>query len=139
MFIVNKFGPFERGQRNSNFVFHQISKHWKTIKALDLRSRAFISFLVFGNPDRKHSPTFMKLDICCISRSLDCVVWKEKYIIFGILYRQHNSPESFQSYLDEVLERISSNDETVHIMGDFNLSLFNVETFCKFTKDFLLS
>ena len=86
----------------------------------------------------KHSPTFIKLDICCFSRSLDCVAWKEKYIIFGTLYGQHNSPESFQSYLDEVLERISSNDKTVYIMGDFTISLFNVET-CKFTKDFLLS
>ena len=64
----------------------------------------------------KHSPTFMKLDICWFSRSLDCVAWKEKYIIFGTLYGQHNSPESFQSYLDEVLERISSNDKTVYIM-----------------------
>ena len=36
----------------------------------------------------------------------------------GIIYRQHDSPDSFQSYLDEVLERISSNDKTVHVMGD---------------------
>ena len=43
---------------------------------------------------------------------------KKKNIICGIIYRQHDSPESFQSYLDEVLERISSNDKTVHVMGD---------------------
>ena len=31
--------------------FIGVSKHSKTIKALGLRPRAFISFLVFGNPD----------------------------------------------------------------------------------------
>ena len=54
------------------------------------------------------------------------------------MYRKHNSPESFQSYLDEVLESKSSNDKTIYIMGDFNLNLLNVET-CKFTKNVLLS
>ena len=47
-------------------------------------------------------------------------------------------PESFQSYLDEVLERISSSGKTVYIIGDFKISLLNVETL-KFTKRFLLS
>ena len=37
--------------KNSWLVFHRGSKHSKTIKALGLRPRAFISFLVFGNPD----------------------------------------------------------------------------------------
>ena len=31
--------------------FIGVSKHSKTIKALGLRPRAFITFLVFGNPD----------------------------------------------------------------------------------------
>ena len=53
---------------------------------------------------------------------------KKRNIICGIVYRQHNSPESFQSYLDEVLERISLNDKTVYIVGDFNINLLNVET-----------
>ena len=47
-------------------------------------------------------------------------------------------PESFQSYLDEVLEKISSNGKTVYTIGDFNISLLNVETW-KFTKHYLLS
>ena len=63
---------------------------------------------------------------------------KKKNIICGIVHRKHNSPESFQSYLDEVLESKSSNDKTIYIMGDFNISLLNVET-CNFIKDFLLS
>ena len=32
-------------------MFHQDFQHSKTIKALGLRPRAFISFLVFGDPD----------------------------------------------------------------------------------------
>ena len=47
-------------------------------------------------------------------------------------------PESFQSYLDEVLEKISSNGKSVYTIGDFNISLLNVETW-KFTKQYLLS
>ena len=35
--------------RGSCFI--GVSKHSKTIKALGLRPRAFINFLVFGNPD----------------------------------------------------------------------------------------
>ena len=43
-----------------------------------------------------------------------------------------------ESFLDEVLECVSSNGKTVYIMGDFNITLLNVETW-KFTKDFLYS
>ena len=39
-----------------------------------------------------------------------------------------NTPESFQSFLDEVLESVSSNGKTVYIMVDFNITLLNVET-----------
>ena len=41
------------------FVFHRGFKHSKTIKALGLWPRAFISFLVFETP-MKHSHSFLK-------------------------------------------------------------------------------
>ena len=63
---------------------------------------------------------------------------KKSNIICGIIYRQHNSPESFQAYFDEALERFSQSDKTVYIMGDFNINLLNAET-CNFTKEFLLA
>ena len=40
-------------------MFHRALKHSKTIKALGLRPRAFISFLVFETP-MKHSHSFLK-------------------------------------------------------------------------------
>ena len=40
-------------------MFHRGFKHSKTIKALGLRPRAFISFLVFETP-MKHSHSFLK-------------------------------------------------------------------------------
>ena len=40
-------------------MFHGGFKHSKTIKALGLRPRAFISFLVFETP-MKHSHSFLK-------------------------------------------------------------------------------
>ena len=48
--------------KNSCFVFHRGFKHSKTIKALGLRPRAFISFLVFETP-MKHSHSFLKYDL----------------------------------------------------------------------------
>ena len=60
---------------------------------------------------------------------------KKNNIICGIIYRQHNSPESFQANFDEALERFSQSDKTSYIMGDFNT---NLET-CNFTKEFLLT
>ena len=32
---------------------------------------------------------------------------KKSNIVCGIIFRQHNSPESFQAYFDEALERFS--------------------------------
>ena len=63
---------------------------------------------------------------------------KKSNIICGIIYRQHNSPESFQAYFDEALERFSQSDKAVYVMGDFNINLLNAET-CNFTKEFLLA
>ena len=115
-FIVNNLGPFEK-------PFHKlglrVSSDFQTIEN-NKSTGPSASFLVFANPDETLAHVHeILLDICCFSRSLDYVVWKEKKnIICGIIYRQHDSPESFQSYLDEVLEIISSNDKTVRIMGD---------------------
>ena len=117
-FIVNNLGPFEKPFHKLGLRVSTDFQTLETIRALDLRPLAFISFLVFGNPDETLAHVHdILLHICCFSRSLDYVVCKEKNVICGIIYRQHDSPESLQSYLDEVLERISSNDKTVHIMG----------------------
>ena len=61
-----------------------------------------------------------------------------KNIVCGIIYRQHNSPDYFQSYFEEVIEKMVSDDKTVHIMGDFNIDLLKCET-SKISQDFLLS
>ena len=50
--------------------FIGVSKHSKTIKALGLRPRAFISFLVFGNPDETLALVFeilLRLYVCSYS------------------------------------------------------------------------
>ena len=61
-----------------------------------------------------------------------------KNIVCGIIYRQYNSPEYFQSYFEEVIEKMVSDDKTVYIMGDFNIDLFKCET-SRISQDFLLS
>ena len=61
-----------------------------------------------------------------------------KNIVCGIIYRQHNSPDYFQSYFEEVIEKMVSDDKTVYIMGDFNIDLLKCEK-SKISQDFLLS
>ena len=63
---------------------------------------------------------------------------RKSNIICGVIYRQHNSPESFQTYFDETIEKLSNSGKPIYVLGDFNINLLNAET-CNFTKDFLLS
>ena len=59
---------------------------------------------------------------------------KKSNIICGIIYRQHNSPESFQAYFDDplCLERFSQSDKTI-----YNINLLNAEAILP--KSFLLA
>ena len=57
-----------------------------------------------------------------------------KNIICGIVYRQHNSPEEFQTYF----EKLSSSNKPIYIMGDFNIDLLKSETSI-YSHNFLLS
>ena len=59
-------------------------------------------------------------------------------IICGIMYRQHNTPERFQEYFDETLEKFSTSNKSIFVMGDFNINLLGVET-CNYAHNFLLS
>ena len=72
------------------------------------------------------------------------VIWSEIFksysqfemksnIICGVIYRQHNSPESFQTYFDEILEKLSKCGKPIYVIGDFNINLLNAET-CNFTN-----
>ena len=45
----------------------------------------------------------------------------KKNVIWGILHRQHNSPEHFQLYFDESIEKFTSSGKDIVIMGDFNM------------------
>ena len=54
---------------------------------------------------------------------------QQKNLIIGIIYRQHNTPESFLSYFEETLERLAATGKRILVMGDFNLCLLKSETF----------
>ena len=62
----------------------------------------------------------------------------KKNVIFGAVYRQHNSPNDFLSYFDSALETYSSNGKILYILGDFNIDLLKSET-CSYSQSFLLS
>ena len=63
---------------------------------------------------------------------------RKKNIICGILYRQHNSPDTFQSYFDEAAEKYTLYDKPVYIMGDFNIDLLKSQS-SNISQIFLLS
>jgi exonuclease III len=59
-------------------------------------------------------------------------------VICGVLYRQHNSPDDFQNYIDLSLEKFGATGKPIYLLGDFNVDLLKFGT-CKFSHNFLLS
>ena len=45
---------------------------------------------------------------------------KKANIICSVVYRQHNSPEHFQEYFDETIEKLSTSGKKIIFMGDTN-------------------
>ena len=46
---------------------------------------------------------------------------KQKNVICGIIYRQHNSPDQFIEYFNDTTEKLASTGKTLYLMGNFNL------------------
>ena len=63
---------------------------------------------------------------------------QKKNIICGIIYRQHNSPEQFQQYFENTIEKLTLSGKQLFLMGDINIDLLKSET-CRFSHDFLLA
>ena len=68
-------------------------------------------------------------------RNFSC---KEKECICGIIYRQHNSPERFQQYFDESIEKYKALDKEIRILGDFNIDPLKAQS-SNYNQDFLMS
>ena len=49
-------------------------------------------------------------------------------IICGVIYRQHNTPESFQTYFENAMDKFSAlrSNKPIYVLGDFNKALFHV-------------
>ena len=60
----------------------------------------------------------------------------KKHIVCGIVYRQHNSPEQFQNYFADTVEKFISSGKTLCLMGDINIDLLK-STHCEYAHDFL--
>ena len=63
---------------------------------------------------------------------------KKANMICGVVYRQHNSPEHFQEYFDETIEKLSASGKKIIFMGDTNLNLLRFHS-CKYAQNFILS
>ena len=63
---------------------------------------------------------------------------KKKNIICGVIYRQHNTPELFQQYFDEAIEKFTASGKHIYICGDYNIDLLKVGK-SSYSNDFLMS
>ena len=61
---------------------------------------------------------------------------KDKNIICGVVYRQHNNAEVFLEYLSNILEDFSRKNKNIFVMGDFNIDLLHYES-CSFSQSLL--
>ena len=59
-------------------------------------------------------------------------------IICGVIYRQHNSPETFLKYFEETVENLSISGKPIYIMSDTNLNLLHFNS-CNYVQDFLFT
>ena len=44
--------------------------------------------------------------------------------ICGVVYWQHNSPERFQKYFEETMEKFVATGKQICVLGDFNIDVF---------------
>ena len=70
-------------------------------------------------------------------RLIEVSVKREPTVICGIIYRQHNSPEVFQTYFGETVEKFAFTNKTLYRMGDLNEDLLKCET-SHFSHNFLI-
>ena len=63
---------------------------------------------------------------------------RKKNIICGVIYRQHNTPELFQQYFDEAIEKFTASGKHIYICGDYNIDLLKVGK-SSYSNDFLMS
>ena len=69
---------------------------------------------------------------------IEIILNRKKNIVCGIFYKQHNSPESFQLYFEEAVEKYILHDRPVYIMGDFNIDLLKSQS-SSISQKFLVS
>lgn len=67
---------------------------------------------------------------------IEVILTKHANIICGIIHRQHNSPERFQIYFEEMIEKLTAAAKSIYVMGDFNINLLRCET-CYFAPHLL--
>ena len=63
---------------------------------------------------------------------------KKTNIICGVVYRQHDSPELFQKYFEETIEKFAASDKQICVFGDFNIDLLKVQS-SNYSHDFLFT
>ena len=63
---------------------------------------------------------------------------QKKNIICSIMHRQHNSPERFQQYFDDSIEKYTALDKKICILSDFNIDLLKAQSSI-YSQDFLMS
>ena len=63
---------------------------------------------------------------------------KRSNIIWGVIYRQHNSAERFffLDYVEEAVDRYSATVKPICLLGDVIINIFRAQT-CNYAQQFL--
>ena len=135
----NSIASISRNLENVSILLYELDFHFNVIGITETKFQMRITFIqafqvMFLNTYQHVWP--LEAYDCllinhCIIRFLKRPLFKpfvNENIVCGIIYRHHNSPEYFQSYFEEVIEKMVSDDKTVYIMGDFNIDLLKCET-----------
>lgn len=74
-------------------------------------------------------------DNVCQSILIEVKFGKSSKVI-GVIYRPPRSVlNKFNDYIDKTLSILKNSNKSVHIMGDFNINLLNIDS-CNLTRDF---
>ena len=57
-------------------------------------------------------------------------------IIFGVVYRQHNSADRFLNYFEETIDRYGATCKPVYLLGDVNINILQSQT-CNYAQQLL--
>ena len=138
--LINILDTFANCATPVSFQFVGVTETWLSRTDFSIPSYKFVSIPykrgggigMFVRNDMQYQ---LRDDLSCITDShemlfveseSDCRPTRAKNCIIGVIYRRHVSQDDFLSAVDNVLDKIYSENKNVILMGDFNSNLLHL-------------